>query len=296
MDETQENLFEIVIDFEKGGDPNRVFKSMAELIDTFQSLDQTLCEVLGIRVENSLLLEDIKNGSLRTIIRNLIEDLPDEHLANADVRKIIGHYLVKSKYAVLRWCQETPKLTSPDQVDILEGELVTIAEESNINSLPAYQPPNRIKLLNDIHSIQKSTRHLCENDTAYFNCNEGESNVHNGIEISEALVNEVLIKETVEYRNKALVKVKKPDYLGKSKWLVKFQDHNIDISITHEEWLKKFQNKEISVQPGDSLRGSLTQYISYGHDMEVISTKYEMETIDEIIEAPRFTQAGFEKF
>ena len=107
---------------------------------------------------------------------------------------------------------------------------------------------------------------------------------------------EVLTREVVEQRTSSILKVKKPDYLGKSKWLMKFQGHNIDVSVTAEKWLNKFQNKEATLLPGDSIRGTLLQEISYGHDMEVLSISYFLESVDEVIEAPKFVQSKFEKF
>ena len=243
--EEDNNQFEIVIDFGQGGNPNRVFRSMADLLDTFQDLDATLAEVVGVKVDNSLVLEDIQPGSLKTVIRNLVHDVPDEDLRDANFKRILGHYLVKGKYAVLKWSQDTPKLTSPDQVTVLEGELVRIAEETNINCLPAYRNPDRVKLLTNISSIQKSTRYLVEEDSVHYNCNDGTSQVTDGIEISDSIVEDVLTMETLNDRSEAILKVKKADYLGTSKWAFKFEGHAIDVSITDIEWLDKFQNKLI---------------------------------------------------
>ncbi len=294
--EEDNNQFEIVIDFGQGGNPNRVFRSMADLLDTFQDLDTTLSEVVGVKVDNTLVLEDIQRGSLKTIIRNLVHDLPDKDLRDANFKRILGHYLVKGKYAVLKWCQEIPKLTSPDQVDALEGELVRIAEETNINQLPAYRAPDRVKLLTNISSIQKSTRYLTEEDSVHYTCYEGSSKITDAIEISDSSVEAVLIMETLDDCSEAILKVKKADYLGTSKWAFKFEGHAIDVSITDHEWLDKFQNKLVSVQPGDSIRGTLVRYISYGHDNEVLSVRYELEHVRQVIEAKNYIQSGFEKF
>ena len=290
------NQFEIVIDFSKGGNPNRVFRSMADLIDSFQELDSTLSEVVGIKVENTLVLEDIEKGSLKTIIRNFIEDVPDEDLREAKFKKILGFYLVKAKYAVLNWCQEIPKLTSLDQVDALEREIVRIAEKMNINNIPAYRAPDRVKLLTNISSVQKSTRYLIAEDAVHYNCAEGSSKVTDAIEISDAIVEAVLTREILADRSEAILKVKKPDYLGTSKWIFKFQGHAIDVSITHQDWLDEFQHKLVSVQPGDSIRGTLVQYISYGYDNEVLGVRYELEDVIRVIDVKGIVQSGFEKF
>jgi len=225
--EKEKDVFEIVVDFEVGGDPNRIYRTMVDLLESFRGLDGTLTEMIGIEVSDSLSLEGIESGSLKTIIRNLVEDVPDNDLRELNVKRLIGHYLIKSKYAVLNWCQETPRLDSLEQVGILEGELLKIAEESQINQIPAYSPPDKVKLLTDITSIQKSTQYLGNNDSVYFSSEEGVSKVSNGIEISDSIVKEVLTREVVEQRTPSILKVKKPDYLGKSKWLMKFQGHNI---------------------------------------------------------------------
>jgi len=72
--EKEQDVFEITIDFEVGGDPNRIYKTMVSLLDSFRGLDGTLTEMLGIEITDSLSLEGIENGSLKTIIRNLIEE------------------------------------------------------------------------------------------------------------------------------------------------------------------------------------------------------------------------------
>lgn len=290
------DVFEIILDFQTGGDPNRIYKTMVNLIEAFRSLDGTLAEMIGIEVTDSLALESIQEGSLKTIIRNLLEDVPDGDLRDANIKRLIGHYLIKCKYAVLKWCQETPKLESPEQVKVLEGELLKIAEESNINTIPAYVSPDTMKLLTDITSIQNSTKFLNSNDSLYFSSLEGGSKISNGIEISETIVNEVLTREVVEQRNRVILKVKKPDYLGKSKWLMKYQGHNIDVTISDLDWLDKFQHKEIALLPGDSVRGQLLEIISYGYDMEVISVHYYLESIEQIIESPKLIQSKFDQF
>lgn len=48
--------------------------------------------------------------------------------------------------------------------------------------------------------------------------------------------------------------IKKPDYLGRSKWVFKYNGHSIEAKFEGEKWLQKFQNNEETLNPGDSLR------------------------------------------
>jgi len=86
------------------------------------------------------------------------------------------------------------------------------------------------------------------------------------------------------------VKVKKPDYLGTSKWIFKHSGHPIDAKILDKEWLDQFQTKTVSVQPGDSLRAVVREETLYGYDNEIVGTNYEIVKVIAVIEAPKFTQ------
>ena len=288
------DLFELLIDFESGGDPSRVFKSMSDLLDVLQSVDQTLCEVIGLKIKRSLQLEGVHQDCFKSVIRNHIDDLPDEDLREKNNKQAIGSFLVEAKFVLLQWCAKTRSLSSDKEVAVLEKQLVKIAEKSKVNKIPAYQAPNRGKLLKNINVLRKSTRYLIGKDTASFACVHGNVSVHDGIEISDVMVKEVLVKQTIQKRNQALLQVKRPDYLGHAKWLLKHQGNSIDVVVLDDAWLEKFQNKEITVQPGDSLRGTLLQHIAFGHDMEIISIRYELEVVDGVVEGPKAVQSGFD--
>ncbi len=267
---------------------------MSDLIDTLQSIDQTLCEVIGLKVKHSLQLEGVQQDCFKSIIRNTISELPDEDLREIGNKQVIGCFLVEAKFALLQWCVKTRSLSSDKEISVLEKQLVKIAEKSNVNKIPAYQTPNRGKLLKNINVLRKATRHLIGEDTASFVCALGDVSVHGGIEISDIMVKEVLVKQTIQKRNQALLQVKRPDYLGHAKWLLKHLGNSIDVVVLDDAWLEKFQNKEVTLQPGDSLRGTLLQHIAFGHDMEIVSIRYELEAIDEVVEAPKAVQSGFD--
>ncbi len=89
---TQSNPdFCLEIDFERGTEsPERIFRAMSDLIETFQSLDADLVTSIDVRIEPILLLEDIESGSIKTWLKTQLETLDDEALKDLDWRKIIG--------------------------------------------------------------------------------------------------------------------------------------------------------------------------------------------------------------
>lgn len=89
--------FAIEIDFERGTEsPSRVFKAMSGLIESFEQLDQTLARSLAIELKPVLLLEDVEAGSIRAWLRSVVRELPDDALAKAEWKPLIGTYLVKA--------------------------------------------------------------------------------------------------------------------------------------------------------------------------------------------------------
>ena len=99
--------FEIRVEFARGiGDPTRVFRTMAGLIEAAQRMDTHLAEMIGANVRTSLVLEDVEATSLKSRLRSVIEAIPDEPLQAGDIKKLVGHFLLKGKHKVLDWCAE----------------------------------------------------------------------------------------------------------------------------------------------------------------------------------------------
>ncbi len=286
--------FEITIDFTPGkGDPARVFKTMSGLIDAFQSIDSHLISSFDVSLEASLVLTDVESGSLKAKFRDFIKGIPDEALKDANWKKIIGHFLVRSKYTLLEWLEDRKEIIHRDDVRALENKLKQIAEETDLKLLPAYVAPRAEELLSDIHLVQESLANLDENDTASYRYNNNEVSLNRDLEISNEIVREVLTKEVVTNSTRRVVKVKKPDYLGQSMWSFQYDGRAIEAKITDNDWLSKFQSRVEEVKPGDSLDVLLYEEISYGYEGEIVHRHYEIEKVYKVIRPPIQRNIGF---
>ncbi len=93
--------------------------------------------------------------------------------------------------------------------------------------------------------------------------------------ITQDSIEKLLTKERITNREVLILKVKKPDYLGESKW--EFQSGKIiPARVEDFDWLKKFRarNQEAHVLPGDSLKVKVDHSTSYGFEGEIISEDY----------------------
>lgn len=286
-----DDQFEIKVEFERGnGAPVRIFRTMSGLIESIQALDQHLAATISTKIQTKLMLQDIKAGSLISVFKTMIEDVPDEVVKAGEVKKILGHFLCKGKHVFLDWYSRRDTINSRDDVKELEGELLGLAEQTSIKHLPVYIPIETSTLLSDISSIRDALVNLEEKDTAVLISKETSSNFNKNLVIPEDIVRELMTKETIASAGEKNFKVKKPDYLGKSQWEFKYANHRIFAKILDEPWLHEFQSNIIKLHPGDSLRAKVKEETLYGYNNEIIHIDYEIIKVTEIIPAPKFIQ------
>jgi len=285
------SLLEIKIQFVRGkGDPSRVFRTMSNLIESVQTLDQHLSAILSTSIQTQLVLQDIETGSIKAILKNIIEKIPDEALKDADYKKLVGHFLHKAKHKIINWCSERNEIKNREEIKTLEKSIEELAPNTNLELLPAHSPLETSTLLSDINSIKDSLSNLEEEDTAILVSQQGTSQFNKKLIISEDIVKELITKEIIASESERILKVKKPDYLGTSKWEFKYSGHLIDAKILDEAWLTKFQKRIINVQPRDSIRAKVKEDTSYGYNSEIVHTSYEIIEVIEVIPAPKFIQ------
>jgi len=280
--------FCIEIQFERGTEsPTRIFQAMTELVEAFQQVDKTLVEAIDIHIEPILLLEDIESGSLRAWFRSALEAIPDEGLASADWKKAVGHYLVRGKYFLLDFIKDRGTISDREDIVLMQDNLQQLAEETEVNRLPAYSPPEPKRLMNNLGRVTSALSHLTEKDSAFYEGSDGKVVPFNmTFSIEATKLEEILTKEVLEHSEVRILQVKKPDYIGSSQWEFRYEGQVLFAKFEDEYWLKLFQNRDKDVRPGDSLRVNLRVEVSYGHDNEVIATHYFITEVIAIVPPP----------
>lgn len=280
--------FDIRIEFARGeGDPSRVFRSMAGLIEAFQQIDNHLAQMLGASVRTSLVLDDIETASLKSRLSTIIEAIPDELLRQGEIKKLVGHFLLLGKHMILDWCGERKEISDRKDVKRLEFDLMKLARDTDIKVIPAYAPINTPTLLSDISAINDAIVPLEKSDQATFASQEGKSRFNPDLVVSGEVIREIVTRQRLENTGERILKVKKPDYLGSSKWAFKYGTHTIEAKICDEDWLKNFHDGLVKLEPGDSLRVTLHEEVSYGYDNEVVHSEYEVRKVSGVVHGPK---------
>lgn len=276
--------FCIEIDFDKNSEnPSRIFQSMSNLIDTFQDIDGILIKSIDSKLETSLMLEDIEAGSLKTWLINTLNVVDDDALKNIDWKPLIGQYLIKGKYIILNKLKGKTTITDRKDIQEIQQELLEYAEKTNVRQIPTYSPISPKEVVTSIEKIITALEPLSKKDKASYIIPEGATPFNLDFYISPEAIEELITKEELESRCTMIMKVKKPDYLGESRWEFMFDNHIINVKITDQEWLKEFQNREKDVRPGDSIRAEVVVRTKYGYDLSVIGIYYEAIKILEVL-------------
>ena len=85
-----------------------------------------------------------------------------------------------------------------------------------------------------------------------------------------------------EYRNLNFV-IKRPVYFGSSRWDFLLDNKTVSAPIEDSDWLNEFQSREVDLRPGDALRCSVRIETKYGCDEQILSEKFFIVTVDEVI-------------
>jgi hypothetical protein len=283
--------FAIEIKFQKGTEnPSRIFQAADVMIRALQGLDQTLCVAVDPHIEPVMVLEDVEASSIRVWLASALSRVDDGALRDIDWKPLIGRYLVRAKYAVIRW---TNKEGEESGLLGLAREIRTIAVETDVKLLPDYAPPSIQELSLAARKIDDAKGVLLPSDKMTFLSPEEEPLDFNlTIRWTPEELSELAVKETTTFEKMPVTLiVKRPDYLGRSKWDFRHGKKPLQAKIDDEGWLLDFQTRKVDVRPGDALRCLVTIEHKYGFDNELISEDYVVTKVERVLEN-QITQGG----
>ena len=253
--EVSETAFAITVDFVRGhGDPARPFRTMVDLTEALARFDRDLVKSVDVTIEPVLLLENVETGSIRSWFISALRSTDDTAIRSGDWKKVVGDYPVKGKYALLKSLEGAESVTDPHLLDGLRDELLTEAENTNVRGLPGYAPMSRTRLAEHIVDVTASLEYLDEGDSATYETRKGEIVPFNpSLRVNEIEMTELLSVRQVTNENELILKIKKPDFLGNSRWEFRYDGHPIDAKILDHEWLDIFHRDGAGVLPGRGL-------------------------------------------
>jgi hypothetical protein len=285
MKQPSDSDFALVVNFPPGTEnPSRIFGAITELIEAFSSFDAELIKSVDVNLKPVLVLEDIQGGSIRIWFGNLLKALDDDGIKNLDWKPLIGQYLVKGKYMILKAIERTPTISSRKELIGLRDELQQLAESTSTNKLfPTAAPIELPRLITGMRQVSSALSRLGPGETAEYETTEGKVSVNPAFRLTDEEFEQLLTAETIISISLMILKVKKPDYLGESMWEFRHEGRSVQARVEDIGWLRRFQNREIDVRPGDAIRASVRVEVKYGFDGDVVAKHHIIERVDDVL-------------
>ena len=280
---TPEADFAFYIDFKKGeGSASRVFSATHKFIEACEKLDSDLVSSIDANIETVMVLEDIESASIKTFLRSILEATDDQALKDLNWKSILGKFLVRSKYIILKWIEESEE----HNIQELSQNIQRLAAGTDVLHIPNYMPPKPRSLIEAVKDFEEVKTYLVDGDEASMILpNEESADFNLSTRLDIEYIESLAIRETQNQIAESMVMiVKKPDYLANSMWELRHGIRLIRARLEDEEWLKDFQNRRIDVRPGDALRCRVGIEIQYGYDNELIDERYYILKVYEVLE------------
>lgn len=284
--------FELKIDFIPDSPrPSRVFSSMGDLIESFDQMDQSFMLSLGYDISSELLLHDIEKGSLKSILIWALK-LPDkEALRDGDWKKVLGRAIDDARDFLLDKLEQKPKIESTVQLEEMQAGLQRIAAKAKGPELVSAPAPIPLpKILGNIKMLESSTRSLSDGDDVMYQSAYRKRKITKSITISEKVEEELLSRVQIQKPTKAILPVKKPDYIGDSQWDLLHAGKVVRAHISHQSWLDAFHRREIKLDPGDALEAILEITMLEDYTGKIVGYKYSISEVLRVIEQQQMRQ------
>lgn len=97
--------------------------------------------------------------------------------------------------------------------------------------------------------------------------------------VTDADIKALLVDQSMENEEEALLKVRRPDFLGRAKWEFRHGERTLSVGIADKEWLARFQQGEVDVRPMDALHVLLKTRTSYDAQGKIVSEEREIVSV-----------------
>ncbi|MBR3723470.1 MAG: hypothetical protein IKN12_12045 [Selenomonadaceae bacterium] len=285
--------FCLTVQYDKNStNPEHIFYGTGKFLEALKAFDKDVVRCIDSDIEPTLLLEDVQNGSIKIWLRNIIASIPDEGLGELDAQKIIGGYLVKAKYILVDYLSKNNTVENEESLKELTNTITDAAKETGLNSLGIYSPPPRKELLEHISMMGNAFSHFSNNEKIYFQTtDDNKIMINSNFRLPRENIEEFCQGETIENTSIALLKVRKPDFLGNSKWAFRYGSKTIDAKMLDVKWLQDYKERKFAVYPGDALKVKMKTIAVYGRNSELVSENHEVLEVIEIVPDNPIVQA-----
>jgi hypothetical protein len=274
---------ELRIAYREEGSAARVFDIAANLIHALEDVDSVFVKSVDSSIQTSMIIEDLQKSSNRILLKNLLK-ADDDALKSLDWKPLGGQYLVKAKYAVLRWPEQGALEEHPPQIVDLTDEIARLARDTDVRHLPDYPAPNPTRLVQSLERLQSVKRRFRDGEKLTITLGKEDYQVQLETDWSplELVKDATGPKELVNGQELYLL-LYMIDLPGGSQWTFKLGKTTVRAAIADSTWKKDCAARKVTILPGDALHVILRVEQKYSERGELTETKHSITRVIAVI-------------
>jgi hypothetical protein len=285
MNEESKELFELNLLFNKAKSPIKAFDELKDIFKAISDIDRLYLNSIDSSLKIEYSLQDIGYGSIKTKIAQIIRDVPDEAIKEFEWKKLVGHFLLKVKYLLLKWLENTGEVASKDQITDIVKQLEKIKTyQLNVNG-KLLTEVNHYFFISILEPVILIASNLKDGESIQYHSVYGSASINKNVSINKPKILWEIGDREFESETLSILKIKKVDMLSKDgPWSFQLGSKPIIARITHLEWLQKFHNREFTLLPEDALKVTLKTTFLNSKDGKHNKVTYEITKVIDIIQ------------
>ncbi len=269
--------FSIKIDFDENikERPERVFESMSLFVQGFNEINSELIHGFGKTDSIETTLNKTREGSL-------IADL-SQYFKEKSKSVRFGNLLDSIYFGLENTITDTQKVDSEGDVKGFIEKVYEhrVANDQDYNEFTFHAEPDNYKIAKGLKKISEGLNNLEETDEALIGRRDKFVTISKQFKFPRT-PDELFSEEITSHPSRDILIIKRPDYVGNSKWdfISSKRNKQISAKILHKEWLESWRNHEEHFWPGDAFLVLIkTDRVMCGKDDSV---KYE-DVVTEVL-------------
>jgi hypothetical protein len=146
-----------------------------------------------------------------------------------------------------------------------------------------YHAISATSLAQEAGKISEALENLEEWDTISFQSDERETTLSPKFVVTQEEITDLFAGESISNDINRILMVRRPDFLGETKWEFRYEKRPFSAKISDESWLNDFHAGNIDIRPGDALRVTLRETVTYDNNGEVMKEEREILTVAGVI-------------
>lgn len=284
MEKIKDFDFELDLSFIENKNPSEALNQLAKMYDKLLVFDRHL--LYNIFPESNLEYQfvDIEFGSIKTKAIQLLSSIPDDLLKDIlNPSAWLGMLLVAAKYKILTAVEnsEIKDAESLKKFTSDTNKLISKGIPENIMCLEI----NNIYFLNSIQEISALSSKLNDNESFIFKSKDKTARINNKAFIDVPKILKELGSQTIEQQRTEILKVKTIELLSdNAKWKLIREGKQIEVKISHKEWLDDYHSRKIVIQPNDFLKVDLKIIHTTNQNFKKPIITYEAVKVIDVIQ------------